>query len=135
MDEILKLAPLEERIYRHRCVEAWSIVVPWIGYSFNVLAKLVEPTSKAQFVAFESFYDLGQMPQSRGTGLDYPYVEGLRLDEAIHPLALLSVGMYGETMPNQYGAPWRIVLPRKYGFTSITPLGEIRFLRKHPSST
>src|SRR5260370_7746639 len=113
MDEILKLAPLEERIYRHRCVEAWSIVVPWIGYSFNVLAKLVEPTSKAQFVAFESYYDLGQMPQSRGTGLDYPYVEGLRLDEAMHPLALLCVGIYAQTPPNQHDPPVPIVLPPK----------------------
>jgi sulfoxide reductase catalytic subunit YedY len=135
MDEILKLAPLEERIYRHRCVEAWSIVVPWIGYSFNVLAKLVEPTSKAQFVAFESYYDLGQMPQSRGTGLDYPYVEGLRLDEAMHPLALLCVGMYGETLPNQDGAPVRMVLPWKYGFKSIKSLVKIRFTQKQPPTT
>jgi sulfoxide reductase catalytic subunit YedY len=135
MDEILKLAPLEERIYRHRCVEAWSIVVPWIGYSFNVLAKLVEPTPKAQFVAFESYYDLGQMPQSRGTGLDYPYVEGLRLDEALHPLALLCVGMYGETLPNQDGAPVRMVLPWKYGFKSIKSLVKVRFVQKQPPTT
>jgi methionine sulfoxide reductase catalytic subunit len=135
MDEILKLAPLEERIYRHRCVEAWSIVVPWIGYSFSVLAKLVEPTPKAQFVAFESYYDLGQMPQSRYTGLDYPYVEGLRLDEAMHPLALLCVGMYGETLPNQDGAPVRMVLPWKYGFKSIKSLVKIRFVQKQPPTT
>ncbi len=135
IDEILKLAPLEERIYRHRCVEAWSIVVPWIGYSFNVLAKLVEPTSKAQFVAFESFYDPSQMPESRDTGLDYPYVEGLRLDEAFHPLALLCVGMYGETLPNQDGAPVRMVLPWKYGFKSIKSLVKIRFTQKQPPTT
>jgi len=135
MEEILKLAPLEERIYRHRCVEAWSIVVPWIGYSFNVLAKLVEPNPKAQFVAFESYYDLGQMPESRGTGLDYPYVEGLRLDEAMHPLALLCVGMYGETLPNQDGAPVRMVLPWKYGFKSIKSLVKIRFTQKQPPTT
>jgi sulfoxide reductase catalytic subunit YedY len=135
MEEILKLAPLEERIYRHRCVEAWSIVVPWIGYSFNALAKLVEPTPKAQFVAFESYYDLGQMPQSRGTGLDYPYVEGLRLDEAMHPLALLCVGMYGETLPNQDGAPVRMILPWKYGFKSIKSLVKIRFTQKQPPTT
>jgi methionine sulfoxide reductase catalytic subunit len=135
MEEILKLAPLEERIYRHRCVEAWSIVVPWIGYSFNVLAKLVEPTPKAQFVAFESYYDLGQMPQSRFTGLDYPYVEGLRLDETMHPLALLCVGMYGETLPNQDGAPVRMVLPWKYGFKSIKSLVKIRFVQKQPPTT
>jgi sulfoxide reductase catalytic subunit YedY len=135
MDEILKLAPLEERVYRHRCVEAWSIVVPWIGYSFNVLAKLVEPTPKAQFVAFETYYDLGQMPQSRGTGLDYPYVEGLRLDEAMHPLALLCVGMYSDTLPNQEGAPVRMVLPWKYGFKSIKSLVKIRFVQKQPPTT
>src|SRR5882724_12342149 len=119
LDEILKIAPLEERIYRHRCVEAWSIVVPWIGYSLNTIIKLVEPTPKAKFVAFESFFDYKQMPNSRGTGIDYPYVEGLRLDEAMHPLTLLSVGMYGETLPNQDGAPVRIVVPWKYGFKSI----------------
>jgi methionine sulfoxide reductase catalytic subunit len=135
MDEILKLAPLEERIYRHRCVEAWSIVVPWIGYSFSVLAKLVEPTPKAQFVAFESYYDLGQMPQSRFTGLDYPYVEGMRLDEAMHPLALLCVGMYAETLPNQDGAPVRMVVPWKYGFKSIKSLVKIRFVQKQPPTT
>jgi methionine sulfoxide reductase catalytic subunit len=135
MEEILRLAPLEERIYRHRCVEAWSIVVPWIGYSFNVLAKLVEPTPKAQFVAFETFYDLRQMPHSRGTGLDYPYVEGLRFDEAMHPLALLCVGMYGEGLPNQDGAPVRMVLPWKYGFKSIKSLAKIRFTQKQPPTT
>ena len=89
LDEILKLAPLEERIYRHRCVERWSIVVPWIGYSLSTILKLVEPTAKARYVAFQSYYDPRQMPQARGTGLDYPYVEGLRLDEAMHPLTLL----------------------------------------------
>ena len=135
IDEILKLAPLEERIYRHRCVEGWSIVVPWVGYSFNVLAKLVEPTPKAQFVAFESFYDLGQMPQSRFTGLDYPYVEGLRLDEAMHPLALLCVGMYGETLPNQDGAPVRMVIPWKYGFKSIKSIVKVRFQVQQPRTT
>ena len=119
MDEILKLAPLEERIYRHRCVERWSIVVPWIGYSLSSILKLVEPTPKAQYVAFESFYDSQQMPQAKYTGLEYPYVEGLRLDEAMHPLALLCVGMYGETLPNQDGAPVRMVLPWKYGYKSV----------------
>jgi sulfoxide reductase catalytic subunit YedY len=135
MDEILALAPLEERIYRHRCVEAWSIVVPWIGYSFSTLVKLVEPTPKARFVAFETFYDLKQMPQSRGTGLDYPYVEGLRLDEAMNPLALLCVGMYGETLPNQDGAPVRMVVPWKYGFKSIKSLVKIRFVKDQPPTT
>jgi sulfoxide reductase catalytic subunit YedY len=135
LDEILALAPLEERIYRHRCVEAWSIVVPWIGYSFSTLVKRVEPTPKARFVAFETFYDLKQMPQSRGTGLDYPYVEGLRLDEAMNPLALLCVGMYGETLPNQDGAPVRMVVPWKYGFKSIKSLVKIHFVKDQPPTT
>src|SRR2546427_9116445 len=116
MDEILKIAPLEERIYRHRCVEAWSIVVPWIGFSFSNLIKLVEPTPKAEFVAFQSYFDPQQMPQAKYAGIDFPYVEGLRMDEAMNPLALLCVGMYGETLPNQDGAPVRMVLPWKYGF-------------------
>ncbi len=135
MDEILKLAPLEERIYRHRCVEAWSIVVPWIGYSFNVLAKLVEPTSQAKFVAFESYYDPRQMPEGRNAGIELPYVEGLRLDEAMHPLTLLTVGMYEETLPNQDGAPVRMVIPWKYGFKSIKSLVKIRFVKDQPPTT
>jgi sulfoxide reductase catalytic subunit YedY len=135
MDEILKIAPLEERIYRHRCVEAWSIVVPWIGFSFSELAKLVEPTPKVQFVAFESFFDPQQMPQAKYSGLEYPYVEGLRLDEAMHPLALLTVGMYGETLPNQDGAPVRMVVPWKYGYKSIKSLARIRFATKQPPTT
>jgi methionine sulfoxide reductase catalytic subunit len=135
MDEILKLAPLEERIYRHRCVEAWSIVVPWIGYPFNVLANLVEPTPKAKYVAFESFYNVSQMPQGPMAGIPLPYVEGLRLDEAMHPLALLCVGMYGETLPNQDGAPVRMVLPWKYGFKSIKSLVRIRFVKDQPPTT
>jgi sulfoxide reductase catalytic subunit YedY len=135
MDEILKLAPLEERIYRHRCVEAWSIVVPWIGYSFSVLAKLVEPTPKARYVAFQSYYDLGQMPASKYTGLDYPYVEGLRLDEAMNPLTLLCMGMYGETLPNQDGAPVRMVIPWKYGFKSIKSIVKMKFVKDEPAAT
>jgi len=135
MDEILKLAPLEERIYRHRCVEAWSIVVPWIGFSFSALAKLVEPTPKAKYVAFQSFFDPKQMPQAKYGGIDFPYVEGLRLDEAMHPLALLCVGMYGETLPNQDGAPVRMILPWKYGFKSIKSLVKIRFQEKQPPTT
>ncbi len=135
MDELLKLSPLEERIYRHRCVEGWSIVVPWIGYSFNILANLVEPTPKAKFVAFETFYDPGQMPEARHTGLEYPYVEGLRLDEAMNPLTLLCVGMYGETLPNQDGAPVRMVIPWKYGFKSIKSLVKVRFTQKQPPTT
>ena len=135
IDEILKLAPLEERIYRHRCVEAWSIVVPWIGYSLSNILKLFQPTEKAKYVAFESYYDLKQMPQSRGTGLDYPYVEGLRLDEAMNPLTLLCVGMYGETLPNQDGAPVRMVIPWKYGFKSIKSIVKIKFVKGEPPTT
>jgi sulfoxide reductase catalytic subunit YedY len=135
MDEILKLAPLEERIYRHRCVEAWSIVVPWVGYSLNVLAKLVEPTPKAQYVAFESYYDVKQMPEGPMAGIQLPYVEGLRIDEAMHPLTLLCVGLYGETLPNQDGAPVRLVVPWKYGFKSAKSLVRIRFVKSQPPTT
>jgi sulfoxide reductase catalytic subunit YedY len=134
MDEILKLAPLEERIYRHRCVERWSIVVPWIGFSFSVLAKLVEPAPKARYVAFETFFDRRQMPHAGG-GIDFPYVEGLRLDEAMNPLALLSVGMYGETLPPQDGAPVRMIIPWKYGYKSIKSVVKIRFQEKEPPTT
>ncbi len=127
-DELFKIAPLEERIYRHRCVEAWSIVVPWIGVSLNTLLKQVEPTSKAKYVAFESYYDPKQMPLGRFAGIELPYVEGLRLDEAMHPLALLAVGLYGESLPNQDGAPIRMVVPWKYGFKSIKSLVKIRLV-------
>jgi len=135
MDEILKLVPLEERIYRHRCVERWSIVVPWIGYSLGAILKQFEPTPKAKYVAFQSFYDAGQMPHSKYTGIDYPYVEGLRMDEAMHPLTLLCVGMYGETLPNQDGAPVRIVVPWKYGYKSIKSIVKIKFQEKEPPTT
>jgi methionine sulfoxide reductase catalytic subunit len=135
IDEILKLAPLEERIYRHRCVEAWSIVVPWIGYSLSALIKAVEPTPAAKFVAFETFYDRKQMPQSTYAGIDFPYVEGMRLDEAMNPLTLLCVGMYGETLPNQDGAPVRLIIPWKYGFKSAKSLVKIRFTKDQPPST
>jgi sulfoxide reductase catalytic subunit YedY len=135
MDEILKLAPLEERVYRHRCVEGWSMIVPWIGYSFSELAKLVEPTPKARYVAFESYYDPRQMPLGSRAGIQLPYVDGLRLDEAMHPLALLTVGMYGESLPNQDGAPVRMILPWKYGFKSIKSLVRIRFVKDQPPVT
>jgi sulfoxide reductase catalytic subunit YedY len=135
MDEILKVAPLEERIYRHRCVEAWSIVVPWIGFSFSNIINLVEPGPKAKFVAFESYFDPRQMPQAKYAGIDFPYVEGLRLDEAMNPLALLCVGMYGETLANQDGAPVRMVLPWKYGFKSVKSIVKIRFQEKMPPTT
>ncbi|GAC1632925.1 MAG: protein-methionine-sulfoxide reductase catalytic subunit MsrP [Candidatus Acidiferrum sp.] len=135
LDELLKAAPLEERIYRHRCVERWSIVVPWIGYSLSAILKQFEPTPKAKYVAFQSYYDLGQMPQSKYTGLEYPYVEGLRMDEAMHPLTLLCVGMYGETLPNQDGAPVRIIVPWKYGYKSIKSIVKIKLQEKEPTTT
>ncbi len=135
LDALMKLAPLEERIYRHRCVEAWSIVVPWVGYSLNALLKEVEPTSKAKFVAFESYYDRKQMPQGTWAGIQFPYVEGLRLDEAMNPLALLAVGLYGETLPPQDGAPFRLVVPWKYGFKSIKSIVKIRLVEKMPPTT
>jgi methionine sulfoxide reductase catalytic subunit len=135
MDDILKLAPIEERVYRHRCVEAWSIVVPWAGYSLSALLKQAEPGPKARFVAFQSYYDPKQMPQGRYAGIQLPYVEGLRLDEAMHPLALLCVGMYGEQLPPQDGAPVRLVVPWKYGFKSIKSIVKITLVENQPPAT
>jgi sulfoxide reductase catalytic subunit YedY len=135
LDGLLKAAPLEERIYRHRCVERWSIVVPWIGYSLSALLKQAGPTSKAKFVAFESYYDSKQMPQGKWGGLPFPYVEGLRIDEAMNPLAFLAVGLYGETLPNQNGAPFRLVVPWKYGFKSIKSIVKIQLVAKQPRTT
>jgi sulfoxide reductase catalytic subunit YedY len=135
VEELMKVAPLEERVYRHRCVEAWSIVVPWIGFSLSNLLKEVEPTSKAKFVAFESLYDPKQMLSPFQAGIPLPYVEGLRLDEANHPLALLCFGMYGATLPPQDGAPMRIVLPWKYGFKSIKSIVKIRLVSGQPACT
>ena len=111
MDEILKLAPIEERISRHRCVEGWSMVAPWAGYSLSVLLQQVQPTGKARYVAFESYFDKSQMPHAAYAGIPFPYVEGLRLDEAMHPLAMLCVGLYGEALPPQDGSPVRVVVP------------------------
>ena len=135
LDQIMTLAPLEERIYRMRCVEAWSIVVPWIGYPLNALIRQVEPTANAKYVAFESYYDRGQMPLARYAGIPFPYVEGLRMDEAIHPLTILSVGLYGEILPPQNGAPVRLVVPWKYGFKSIKSIVKIRFQEEEPPTT
>jgi len=135
LDRILKLAPLEERIYRLRCVEGWSMVVPWIGFPLSAILKLAEPTSKAKFVAFESFYNERQMPRSRYAGIPLPYVEGLRMDEAAHPLAILAVGLYGEVLPNQNGAPVRLIGPWKYGFKSIKSIIKIRFQERMPPTT
>ena len=135
MDDILKLAPLEERIYRHRCVEGWSIVVPWIGYSLSTILKLAEPSEKAKYVAFQSYYEPSQMPWGEHSGIELPYVEGLRVDEAMNPLALLCVGMYGESLPNQDGAPVRLVIPWKYGFKSIKSIIKIRLVKNEPPTT
>jgi methionine sulfoxide reductase catalytic subunit len=132
IEELLKLAPLEERIYRLRCVEGWSMVIPWVGYPINALIKQVEPTGKAKYVEFITLHDPEQMPGQRSSVLQWPYVEGLRLDEAMHPLAILCVGLYGEVLPNQNGAPIRIVVPWKYGFKSGKSLVKIRFVEKEP---
>jgi len=135
LDSLLKLAPMEERIYKLRCVEGWSMVIPWVGYALAELIKKVEPTAKARYVEFISLADKAQMPGVRSGVLDWPYVEGLRLDEAMHPLALLSFGMYGEVLPNQNGAPVRMVLPWKYGFKSAKSIVKIRFVEKQPTSS
>jgi len=135
LDTILKMAPPEERIYRHRCVEGWSIVVPWVGFSLSELIKRVSPQSKAKFVEFTTILDMQQMPGQRGHVLDWPYIEGLRMDEAMHPLTLLCFGMYGEDLPNQDGAPLRIVVPWKYGFKSAKAIMRIRFTDKQPDNT
>ena len=135
LDDLMRVAPLEERIYRHRCVEGWSIVVPWAGYSLSALLKQVEPTPKAKFVAFQTYYDIGQMPRAKFAGLELPYVEGLRIDEAMHPLTMLTFGMYGETLPPQDGAPVRLTVPWKYGFKSAKSLIKIRLVEKQPPST
>jgi methionine sulfoxide reductase catalytic subunit len=135
IDSILKLGSPEERIYRHRCVEGWSIVVPWVGYSLSTLLKQVEPLGKAKFVEFTTLYDLGQMPGQHSDVLAWPYVEGLRLDEAMHPLTLLCFGMYDEVLPNQDGAPLRLVIPWKYGFKSIKAIVKIRFVEHQPTNT
>ncbi len=132
IEELLKLAPLEDRIYRLRCVEAWSAVVPWVGYPLAELIRRVEPTGNAKFVEFTTLADPQQMPGLRSPVLDWPYVEGLRMDEAMHPLTLLTFGLYGEVLPNQNGAPVRIVVPWKYGFKSAKSLVRIRFVERQP---
>jgi sulfoxide reductase catalytic subunit YedY len=135
VDAIIKMAAPEERIYRHRCVEGWSIVVPWVGFSLSELIKRADPLPKAKFVEFTTLYDPKQMPGQRTSVLQWPYVEGLRMDEAMHPLALLCFGMYGEVLPNQDGAPLRIVLPWKYGFKSAKSIVRIRFTSDQPLNT
>jgi len=136
VDAIIKMhSSLEERVYRLRCVEAWSMVIPWIGIPLSSVIKAVEPTSRAKFVAFETLYDPRQMPGQKRSVLKWPYVEGLRMDEAVHPLTILAVGLYGETLPNQDGAPIRLVVPWKYGFKSIKSVVKIKFVEKQPPTT
>jgi sulfoxide reductase catalytic subunit YedY len=135
IDALLKLATMEERIYRMRCVEGWSMVIPWVGYSLAELIKRVEPTGKAKFVQFVTLADKAQMPGLRSPVLDWPYVEGLRLDEATHPLAMLVFGLYGELLPNQNGAPVRLVVPWKYGFKSSKSIVRIRFVEQQPKTS
>jgi len=135
VDSIIKLAAPEERIYRHRCVEGWSIVVPWIGFPLSVLINKVEPVPKAKFVKFTTIYDPKQMPGQRISVLPWPYVEGLRMDEAMHPLTLLCFGMYGQVLPNQDGAPLRVVVPWKYGFKSAKAIVRIEFTETQPINT
>jgi len=132
LEDLLKLSPMEERIYRLRCVEGWSMVIPWVGYSLAELIRKVEPTGNAKYVEFVTQTDAKTMPGLRSGSLDWPYVEGLRLDEAMHPLTLLSFGMYGEVLPKQNGAPVRLVVPWKYGFKSGKSLVKIRFVEKLP---
>jgi len=132
---LMRWAPPEERIYRLRCVEAWSMVVPWVGLPLAAIIKHVAPTSRAKYVEFTTLNDPKQMPGQRSSVLDWPYVEGLRMDEAMHPLAILAVGLYGETLPNQNGAPIRLVVPWKYGFKNIKSIVRIRFTEQQPVNT
>jgi sulfoxide reductase catalytic subunit YedY len=135
LDELLKIAPLEERIYRLRCVERWSMVIPWVGFPLSALLKEVEPTSQANYVAFETLYDPKRMPNQSTRVLDWPYVEGLRLDEAMHPLTILASGLYGEALPPQDGAPLRLVVPWKYGYKSIKSIVNIQLVKDQPKTT
>jgi methionine sulfoxide reductase catalytic subunit len=135
IDDLLGWFPLEERVYRMRCVEAWSMVIPWVGFPLADLVSRLAPTPKARYVAFTSVLDPSQMPGQRRRVLDWPYVEGLRLDEARHPLTLIAVGLYGRVLPNQNGAPLRLVVPWKYGFKGIKAITKVRFVASEPKTT
>jgi sulfoxide reductase catalytic subunit YedY len=135
LEDILKPHALEERVYRLRCVEAWSMVVPWVGLPLGDLLKRFKPTSKAKFVEFKTLYDPKQMPGQRTSVLEWPYVEGLRMDEAMHPLTLMAVGLYGKVLPNQNGAPLRLIVPWKYGFKGIKSIVNIKFTERAPRTT
>jgi sulfoxide reductase catalytic subunit YedY len=132
LEDILRPHPLEERIYRFRCVEAWSMVIPWVGFPLSALLARFKPTSKARYVEFTTLYDPHRMPGQRSPVLVWPYVEGLRIDEAMHPLTLMVVGLYGQTLPNQDGAPLRLIVPWKYGFKSIKAITKINFTERQP---
>jgi methionine sulfoxide reductase catalytic subunit len=135
IDQLTKVAPLEERVYRLRCVEAWSMVIPWVGFPLSSLIKLAEPTGNAKFIQFVTLQDPKRLPGQKYNVLEWPYVEGLRMDEAMHPLTILSVGLYGEVLPAQNGAPIRLVVPWKYGFKSIKSIVKIRFMEKAPPTS
>jgi sulfoxide reductase catalytic subunit YedY len=135
IDQLLRWFPLEERIYRMRCVEAWSMVIPWLGFPLADLLKRVEPTSRAKYVAFTTLFDPTQMPEQDHSTLEWPYREGLRLDEAMHPLTLLAAGLYGKALPNQNGAPLRLVVPWKYGFKGIKSIVRITLTDKQPRTS
>jgi len=135
VEDLIKSSQLEERIYRFRCVEAWSMVVPWVGIPLSTLIKRFQPTSKAKFVEFTTLYDPEQMPGQRRQVLDWPYVEGLRMDEAMNPLTLMVVGLYGKELPNQNGAPIRLMAPWKYGFKNVKSIVKIRFTETMPATT
>ncbi len=135
LDDLIRPHQLEERIYRMRCVEAWSMVIPWVSIPLGDVLKRLGPTSKAKYIAFETLVDHEQMPAQRSPSLPWPYLEGLRIDEAMHPLTLLAVGIHGEVMPNQNGAPIRLVVPWKYGFKGIKSIVKISFVEKQPPAT
>ena len=135
IDALLKLRPLEDRVYRHRCVEAWSMVIPWVGYSLSEFIKECEPLSKAKYVEFVSYYNSKVEKWAGESTIFWPYTEGLRMDEAMNPLTLLTFGLYGEVLPNQDGAPVRVVLPWKYGFKSAKSIVEVKFVEKQPPTT
>jgi sulfoxide reductase catalytic subunit YedY len=135
IDQLVKLRPQEERIYRFRCVEAWSMVIPWVGYSLSEFIKECQPLSSAKYVQFLTLDDPRQMPQMRESSINWPYSEGLRMDEAMNPLTLLTFGLYGETLPNQDGAPVRLIVPWKYGFKSAKAIVTVRFVDKQPPTT
>jgi sulfoxide reductase catalytic subunit YedY len=135
LEDLLKPHPLEERIYRLRCVEAWSMVIPWVGFPLGELVRRCKPTAAAKYVAFRTLHDPKQMPGQRSPILDWPYVEGLRIDEAVHPLTILAVGLYGRVLPNQNGAPLRLVVPWKYGFKSIKSIVGIQFVERQPPTS